>query len=347
MSAVTLDRLLALLVVALASTGLLSLWVGAPSGAWLFVVHGVLAGCLAAAVVLKVRRSVPRAVGGRRWGRLGLGLLVTFAAAAALTGGYLWVASGEIVWVDVAGLIRWTVLTLHAWIGLALVPLVLVHLLPKRWRLLRPRVSSGSSMSAVSAVGRRLVARRSLIAGAAFGAVGVGLFGAAAVTERLRGGERRFTGSRWLPAGGIPPSTTFLGEGTPAIDLATWRLSVANAAGTVAEFTLDELRALGEESMSAVLDCTSGWAMETDWQGVRLGRVLDAAGLAPTGGQLEVRSVTGWSTSLPTAEARGFLLAWSVAGQPLPAANGAPLRLVAPDHRGLEWVKWLSEIRSG
>jgi DMSO/TMAO reductase YedYZ molybdopterin-dependent catalytic subunit len=29
----------------------------------------------------------------------------------------------------------------------------------------------------------------------------------------------------------------------------------------------------------------------------------------------------------------------------LPAANGAPCRLVVPGRRGLDWVKWVSEIQ--
>ena len=130
MSSASLDRFLAVLVVLLATTGLVSLRTGAPGGAWLFVFHGVLAGLLVVALVLKVRRSVPRAVTGRRWWRLALGLLITIGAAAALAAGYLWVALGEIVWLDVAGLMRWTLLTVHAWIGLVLVPLVVIHLLP-------------------------------------------------------------------------------------------------------------------------------------------------------------------------------------------------------------------------
>jgi len=34
-----------------------------------------------------------------------------------------------------------------------------------------------------------------------------------------------------------------------------------------------------------------------------------------------------------------------VAGEPLPAANGAPCRLVVPTRRGLDWIKWVTEIR--
>ena len=60
-----------------------------------------------------------------------------------------------------------------------------------------------------------------------------------------------------------------------------------------------------------------------------------------------VRSATGWSTRLPPDEVADALLATHVAGEPLPTANGAPLRLVAPHRRGLDWVKWVVEIEVG
>ena len=34
-----------------------------------------------------------------------------------------------------------------------------------------------------------------------------------------------------------------------------------------------------------------------------------------------------------------------VAGVDLPVANGAPCRLVVPSRRGVDWVKWVTEIR--
>jgi DMSO/TMAO reductase YedYZ molybdopterin-dependent catalytic subunit len=54
--------------------------------------------------------------------------------------------------------------------------------------------------------------------------------------------------------------------------------------------------------------------------------------------------VTGWYAELPVHEAREALLATSVADAPLPHGNGAPCRLVAPDRRGLEWVKWVGQV---
>ena len=72
--------------------------------------------------------------------------------------------------------------------------------------------------------------------------------------------------------------------------------------------------------------------------------MLDAAGVAGGARDVTVRSATGWAAVLPLAEARRCLLATGVAGEDLPLENGAPLRLVVPDRRGLDWVKWVDRI---
>ncbi len=328
MSHAALDRVLAVLVVAMAATGLLSLRAGAADTAWVFTLHGALGGSLLAATVVKVRRSAPKAARAGRWRRLALAALVSLGVAAALTGGFLWVASGELLTLG-----TWTVLTLHAWVGLLVVPLVVVHLLPRRWRVLQVPARNG-------------VSRRAVLAAGGLGLTGIAAFGLSSLADRFRGGVRRFTGSRWLPTGGIPPVTTFFGEGTPSIDLAAWRLTVTTPSST-RPWTLDTIRALGETEMSAVLDCTSGWAIETGWRGVPLSAVLDATDPRLVGRRrrVVVRSVTGWSAVLPLDEARAAFLATGVGGVDLPAGNGAPCRLVVPDRRGLDWVKWVTEIR--
>ncbi|HYM52019.1 MAG TPA: molybdopterin-dependent oxidoreductase [Candidatus Dormibacteraeota bacterium] len=330
MSAATLDRLLAVLIGAQLLTGLLTLRAGSPPTAPLFVVHGVLGGALATAVVLKLRHSLPRAIAARRWGAIMLALALALAASAALAGGFVWVASGRILSIG-----PWTILTIHVLAALTLVPIAIAHLVPRRWRVLRrPRRPAGTA----------LVSRRTALGMGALAAVGVVAWAASNAFDALAGGVRRFTGSRWLPDGGVPPATTFFGEGTTPIDVQRWRLAVTGLVARPLDLSLADLAGLGEVERDEVLDCTSGWALRTTWRGVALGDVLAAAEVRDGATRVVVRAVTGWFAELPLGEARSALLATGVAGEALRHGNGAPCRLVAPDRRGLEWVKWVGEI---
>ena len=331
MSSAVLDRLLAILIAAQVVSGLLSLRAGVPATAPLFWLHGLLGGALLIASAEKLRRSIGPALRRRRWRRLALGALLTLLVAAALAGGFAWVASGRILSIG-----PWTILTLHVWAGLAVVPIVAFHLLPRRWRLLRPRP-----------VGTARMSRRTLLGLGAVAVLGAVAWGAANLLDQVQGGVRRFTGSRWLPDGGIPPPTTFYGEPTPPIDLDVWRLRVGGRVGVPLALDRAQLAALGTVEREAVLDCTSGWVIRTPWRGKPLRAVLEAAGAEPEATRVSVRSVTGWMVRLPPEELDEALLATHVAGQPLPAANGSPVRLVAPRRRGLDWIKWVERIDVG
>jgi len=334
MSAATLDRLLAILIGAQLATGLLSLRAGSPPAAPLFVVHGLLGGALAAAVIIKLRRSLPRAIAARRWGAIALSLALALAIALALAGGFGWVASGRIVSIG-----PWTILTLHVLAALALVPIAVAHLLPRRWRVLRP-----TPHRARRVVDEPLLSRRTALTLGAMAVTGALAWAASNALDAMAGGLRRFTGSRWLPTGGVPPATTFFGEGAAPSDPSSWRLAVRGRVARPLDLSLSDLAALGEVSREAVLDCTSGWALRTTWRGVPLGAVLEAAALSQRASRVVVRSVTGWYAELPVHEAKAALLATAVAGEPLPHGNGSPCRLVVPDRRGLEWVKWVARI---
>jgi hypothetical protein len=338
MTNAALDRLLAVLVVAMAATGLMTLRAGTPDAGWLFTVHDVLAGALLLTVIVKVRRSAPKAAGRGRWGRLVVGLLVAVLATASIAAGYAWVVSGAIPAIGVPVIGSVTVLTLHVWIGIGLVPILVIHLLPRRWHLLRPGPRLGGGTVA------RLLTRRSLLTGLGVLAASTLIFTGVELVGRWRGGERRFTGSRWLP-GGEPPPTTFFGEPTPEIDMDGWRFRVTGRVGRTTELGLADLRALGERDLQATLDCTSGWALDATWRGVTLESVLEIAHVDPGAATVEVRSITGWTSSFPLAEVPGLLLATGVAGKTLPVENGAPCRLVASGRRGLDWVKWIAEVR--
>jgi DMSO/TMAO reductase YedYZ molybdopterin-dependent catalytic subunit len=98
------------------------------------------------------------------------------------------------------------------------------------------------------------------------------------------------------------------------------------------------------DELVATLDCTGGFYTTQRWRGVRIGRLLDEAGVHHAATHVRVISHTGYRWSFALPEARGLLLATQVAGAPLTHGHGAPARLVAPGHRGWHWVKWVERI---
>jgi DMSO/TMAO reductase YedYZ molybdopterin-dependent catalytic subunit len=257
---------------------------------------------------------------------------VTLVVAAGLAGGYAWVVLG-----GVPSLAGFTVMTLHAWAGLALVPIVTLHLLPRRWTILRP------GPRAVDTAARR-VSRRSVLAAAALGGVALVVTGSAELLDRSGRERRRFTGSRPLNGATIPPATTFIADSDPVLEAEAWRLRVGGRVARATELSIQDLEAFGLIDKTATLDCTSGWTVDTTWRGVPLITVVEAFEPDRGASAVVVRSATGWSSTLPIDEARGCLLATGVAGVALPSANGAPCRLVVPTRRGLDWVKWVTDV---
>jgi DMSO/TMAO reductase YedYZ molybdopterin-dependent catalytic subunit len=111
------------------------------------------------------------------------------------------------------------------------------------------------------------------------------------------------------------------------------------------ELRYDELAAIGTASLVATLDCTGGWYSHQRWTGVPLARVLDAAGVEDGAESVSVESVTGYGRRFSLDHARRLILATEVGGRELSDGHGFPLRLVVPDRRGYDWVKWATRVR--
>ena len=132
-------------------------------------------------------------------------------------------------------------------------------------------------------------------------------------------------------------------DAVPSVDLDGWRLQVTGRNGLSASLTYDALTKL-PSSFDALLDCTGGWCTEQRWTGWRVDDVLSLAGQSNHDGMAEVVSVTGHRWTFPLAELRTMLLATHVGDEPLSPGHGAPVRLVAPGRRGMQWVKWVTDI---
>ena len=163
----------------------------------------------------------------------------------------------------------------------------------------------------------------------------------------------------------------------PQADVASWRLQVTGAVGQPLTFTLDQLKALPKASRVVTMECAGngrsylnpavggvqwerGAVSTAEWTGVRLADLLAKAGVSSAASRVvfeghdsgEVKNAPvpsgpisfHRSLTIEEAKARDVLVAYAVNGQPLPAAHGAPARLVVPGCYGMASVKWLSGI---
>ena len=152
---------------------------------------------------------------------------------------------------------------------------------------------------------------------------------------------RRFTGS--VPRGAFVPAampvTSWIDDPVQRLDPAQWTLRIGRT-----DLDLAAVRALPHDRFTATLDCTGGWCSDQEWEGVRLDRLLAAAGVA-SGRIVEVRSATGYIRWFEAAALDEVWLATRLGGRPLSYGHGYPARIVAPSRRGFWWVKWVTEIR--
>lgn len=269
------------------------------------------------------RRSVRR----RAREGTGLGLVVSGLASFAL----LLVLGIGLAWsIGIVSFDRplpYSLLNVHVFVGIALVPLMVAHA-ARRW----------DSRPAITDLGGRRVALRAL-------ALGVGAVAATAALDRL-GLPRRLTGSRAAAAfsGNDFPLTIWAFDVVPTIDIAGWRIQVDGAVDSPGAIDYDDLLALPSTERNAVLDCTGGWWTEQRWRGVTLADLLAGHRPRTSATRVEVVSLTGHAWSFPMSEAGRLLIATHVGDETLTAGHGYPARLIAPDHRGFQWIKWVSQL---
>ncbi|MFO7632431.1 MAG: molybdopterin-dependent oxidoreductase, partial [Caldilinea sp.] len=161
----------------------------------------------------------------------------------------------------------------------------------------------------------------------------------------LPGAERRFTGSYETGSfTGRFPQVIWLFDNPATVDPAHWRLEIIGAVERPLLLSLDDLAPLVDTTQAALLDCTGGWHSTQEWTGVPLSVLLERARPVAEARSVTVESVTGYARRFALDELQGYLLATRVAGTTLAHGHGFPLRLVAPDRRGFEWVKWVTRV---
>ena len=250
------------------------------------------------------------------------GVLLLALILAALASGLGWSSVG------LPSVDGYSALTIHALLGTA-AALILVAHARLRWPRVRRRDHPG----------RREFLRVGLI-----GLGGLALWRTSEATSAvlgLSGSRRRFTGSRAVEGDAFPETQWLLDNPAP-LDRTSYRLRIRGHVERPFVLSADEIDA--GSALRATVDCTGGWYADRLWQGVPLADLLERAGVRGGARSVLVRSSTGYWRRYTLGSARNMLLAARVGGEPLGHGHGAPARLVVPNGRGYEWVKWVVAV---
>ena len=321
------NTLLLVLVPVVLVTGYLGLTNGHAGRAWILWLHAVAAYAILAVAVWKVavvRRSLARKPIGTP-SRPAF-LVMGYATAFALLSGVVW------AWVGSVNIQGTSLMTLHAAAAIVVGLLFAWHVFESR---------------AVFSV-KRARDRRAFLRLAVAGTAGLALWQGGLLTMRmfsLPGSKRRFTGSYETGSfTGQFPGVIWLADDPQPQSQVDWRLRVHGHVAQAIELSYADILKLPVSTQTEILDCTGGWYSEQRWAGVSLADLLAVVRPAAGAGSVTVTSSTGYNRRFSIQEAQSALLALTVAGESLTDEHGYPARLVAPGHRGFDWVKWVTQI---
>ncbi|MGW2899756.1 molybdopterin-dependent oxidoreductase [Streptomyces sp. NPDC001212] len=134
----------------------------------------------------------------------------------------------------------------------------------------------------------------------------------------------------------------------PHKDAADYHLTVDGLVDHPATYTLADLRALPRTRMVRDVQCVTGWRVPgTPFEGVRLSRLLDAAGVRAGARAVRFTCFDGtYTESLTLDQARrpDALVALRMQDKDLTHAHGGPVRLYVAPMYFYKSAKWLSGI---
>jgi DMSO/TMAO reductase YedYZ molybdopterin-dependent catalytic subunit len=121
-----------------------------------------------------------------------------------------------------------------------------------------------------------------------------------------------------------------------------WTVTVGGAVNNALSLTLDDLAAMPNTTEYAELYCYGALVTSGYWTGVRLGLLLQQAGLDQQVVSIDFYAQDGYQTNLPTETAMrdDVIVAYEKDGQPL----SETLRLVIPGVNGNLWIAMITSI---
>jgi sulfoxide reductase catalytic subunit YedY len=134
-------------------------------------------------------------------------------------------------------------------------------------------------------------------------------------------------------------------------NLETWRLKITGKVQKPLNLSYDQVLELPSIERNVLLICPGFFTNHGRWKGISVTELLRLAQSESGITHVTFRGPPGRyakTERFPIAEvaADKIFLAYQVNGQILPRKHGFPLRVVAEDHYGSEWVKYVHEVEA-
>ena len=137
---------------------------------------------------------------------------------------------------------------------------------------------------------------------------------------------------------------------TPRTSLREWTFALQAESGeTIASWNWEEFHSLGLTDVTVDIHCVTRWSkFDTNWRGVTIDRIFEAAGLdEPPAPFVMAYCDGGYTTNLPVDDLMDgkSLVVSEYEGAPLDASHGGPARLLVPHLYFWKSAKWVRGLR--
>jgi DMSO/TMAO reductase YedYZ molybdopterin-dependent catalytic subunit len=133
----------------------------------------------------------------------------------------------------------------------------------------------------------------------------------------------------------------------PDVKPQNWRLRIDGLVELPIAFTLEEFKALPQNTFVSDIHCVTSWSRyDNHWRGVSSATILDLVKPKSDARHIVFHAYDGYTTNMKLAAFadENVLLADSWEGQPLPREHGGPVRVVVPDWYFWKSAKWINRI---
>jgi sulfoxide reductase catalytic subunit YedY len=142
-----------------------------------------------------------------------------------------------------------------------------------------------------------------------------------------------------------------MGQTDHEVDLKSWRLSIAGNVATPSRLTYSRILELPSIERKVLMICPGVFTNHGNWKGISLMKVLNLAGMKADTTHIVVSGPQGSYEKVekfPIADIRSdkVFLAYQVNEVKLPQKHGFPLRIVAEDYYGDDWVKYVYKVEA-